>query len=388
MGIDTKKCVFFVQGEGRGHLTQSISLKQIMDGMDMIVSEILVGKSNHNTIPRFYFDKMDVPVTLFDSPNMSAGRNKRGIKHLSSFLRILIRLPRFIFSLFLIHRKIKKHKPDVIMNFYEPMAGLYYFFFRPKIPMICIGHNYLFNHPEYKVPKGNYITRTGLKLWTAIVSAGAKKNLALSLYPFEDCRGKSIFIVPPLLREEVINHPPSEGDYLLVYLLNNGYMDDIIQWHKKNPEITINCFVDKIEIVDCIPFDSTLFFHQINDKKFLAMLGNCKGLICNSGFESICEAMYFNKPVFMVPVKGNYEQFCNSNDAAAAGAGLYDTIFDIDRFLTYVSNYEKDNQEFIKWVNQSHLIILKHIYGELFKDGNVRQLPPLTRANKPIINPF
>ncbi len=315
---------------------------------------------------------------------MSYGKNKKAIRSLSSFLGVISRLPKFIYSLSLIHKKIKEHKPDVIINFYEPLAGLYYLLFRPKIPMICIGHHYMFNHPDYIMPKGNFISRLGLKLYTGLISIGARKKLALSFYPFDDCKEKSIYVVPPLLRDELQGQQTTDGDYLLVYLLNDGYMEDIIKWHNKNPETKLHCFVDKKDITDSVEYDSTLSFHQINDKKFLSMMAHSKGLVSTSGFESVCEAMYLDKPVFMVPVEGHYEQFCNSRDAARAGAGIYDTSFEIDRFLTYLSSTRKDNMAFKEWTNQSHLLTLKHIYGVIFENDNVRQLTPYPRIAKKV----
>lgn len=376
MGLSNKKCLFLVQGEGRGHMTQSISMKQLVEGSGMEVCEVLVGKSKQRKIPAFYFDRIDAPVTLIESPNMSTGKKKKGINSLQSLLGIIIRLPRFIYSLNIIHRKIKKHNPDVIINFYEPLAGLYYLLFHPNIPMICIGHHYLFNHPGYEMPKGNFLARLGLKLYTGLISIGARKKLALSFYPFEDYKEKSIYVIPPLLREEVQNQPTANGDYLLVYLLNDGYMEDIIKWHHENQDVKLHCFVDKKEIVGCVPYDSTLSFHQINDKNFLTMMANSKGLVTTAGFESVCEAMYLGKPVFMVPVEGHYEQFCNSRDAAMAGAGIFDKSFEIDRFLTYLAGSPKENIQFREWANQSHLITLKHIYGVIFENDNVRQLRP------------
>ncbi len=365
-----------MQGEGRGHMTQSLSMKQIVENAGMKLCGVMVGKSKQRVIPRFYYERMDVPVTLIESPNMSTGKRKKAIKSLPSLFGVLIRLPKFIYSLTQIHQKIKEHKPDIIINFYEPLAGAYYFLFRPKIPMICIGHHYMFNHPDYIMPKGNFFARLGLKLYTGLISLGAKKKLALSFYPSKDCTEKSIYVVPPLLREEVQNQATTEGDYFLVYLLNDGYMEDIIKWHNKNPEVKLHCFVDKKDIVDCVPYDGNLYFHQINDKKFLTMMANSKGLVTTSGFESVCEAMYLGKPVFMVPVEGHYEQFCNSRDAARAGAGIYDKSFELDRFLTYTANLKKDNSSFKEWTNQSHLSTLKHIYGVIFENDNVRQLQP------------
>ena len=250
--------------------------------------------------------------------------------------------------------------------------------------MICIGHHYMFNHPDFKMPQGNFFARLGLKLYTGLISIGARKKLALSFYPFEDCKKKSIYVIPPLLRDEVLEQPTTHGDYLLVYLLNAGYMDDIIMWHSKNPDVKLHCFVDSKDIVDCVEYDSTLSFHQINDKKFLEMMANSKGLVSTSGFESVCEAMYLRKPVFMVPVEGHYEQYCNSRDAALAGAGIYDTSFNIDRFLNHLSTYNADNRKFKEWTGKSHLITLKHIHNVLHQNDNVRQLRPYPVFSKKV----
>lgn len=387
MPLSGKKCLFLVQGEGRGHMTQSISMKQLVEKAGMKVTGVLIGKSNRRDIPSFYFERMDVSIIPIESPNMATDKNAKAIKAFPSLLNVLSNLPQFFRSLLIIHREIKKHKPDVIINFYEPLAGLYYLFFRPKIPMICIGHHYLFNHPEYTMPEGHFFARLGLKLYTGLISTGAKKKLALSFYPFNDCKEKSIYIIPPLLRREVLNHDTANGNYLLVYLLNSGYMEDIIKWHNKTPQIQLHCFVDNKDIMDYYKYDSTLTFHQLNDKKFLEMMAHSKGLVTTSGFESVCEAMYLGKPVFMVPVEGHYEQFCNSRDAARSGAGIYDTTFRIEGFLSYLSGSYKENEEFRSWVKQSELTILKHIHHVVHENNNVRQLNSYNVLHKKIAYP-
>ena len=248
MGLSNKKCLFIVQGDGRGHMTQSIAMKQIIENSGMKLCEVLIGKSKQRKIPRFYYDRIEAPVTGIESPNMSSGKNKRGIKPLHSFFNILKGLPKFAYSLSVIHKKIKEHKPDLIINFYEPLVGLYYLLFRPKVPIICIGHHYLFNHPYFKMPEGNFWASMVLKAYTGLTSYGAKKKLALSFYPFEDSKKNSIYVIPPLLREDVLTQQTSTGNYILVYLLNTGYIDEIIKWHKNNPNVTLHCFTDKKDI--------------------------------------------------------------------------------------------------------------------------------------------
>ena len=49
------KYLFIVQGEGRGHLTQAISLSQMLRRHGHEVVEVLVGKSSNREIPAFFF---------------------------------------------------------------------------------------------------------------------------------------------------------------------------------------------------------------------------------------------------------------------------------------------------------------------------------------------
>jgi UDP-N-acetylglucosamine:LPS N-acetylglucosamine transferase len=73
--------------------------------------------------------------------------------------------------------------------------------------------------------------------------------------------------------------------------------------------------------------------------------------------------MYLGKPVLMVPVQGNYEQYCNAHDACkpAAGAGIRDNHFNIDRFLNYMHTHKQDNTEFRQWVNSAEEKLLKNL---------------------------
>ena len=45
------KVLFIVQGEGRGHLTQAITLEEILRRNGHEVVEVLVGKSNTRRLP-------------------------------------------------------------------------------------------------------------------------------------------------------------------------------------------------------------------------------------------------------------------------------------------------------------------------------------------------
>jgi uncharacterized protein (TIGR00661 family) len=382
MGLQGKKCLFLVQGEGRGHMTQSISMKQILERAGIEVCEVIIGKSNHRQIPQFYYDRIKVPVTVMNSPTIVMDKGHKSAKPLGTFFNTAVHIPQFIKSLKLINDKINEHQPDFIVNFFEPLCGVYKMFYWRKIQVISVAHHFLYNHNGFKMPGGHNGTRLSLKFYVWMTSFGSNKRLALSFYPFRDNVKNSTYVIPPLLRSEVLNHTAQNGNYLLVYLLNSGYMEDIIKWHKENPETELHCFVDKKDMDDTYNYNKNLTFHRLNDKKFLDMMANSKGLVTTAGFESICEAMYMGKPVLMVPVQGHYEQFCNSRDAAYAGAGIFDEKFDIERLLNYIQAHTVNNVEFKKWVEMSQDLILRQIYSALHAGDNVRQLYPQLAADE------
>ncbi|TND08063.1 MAG: UDP-glucuronosyltransferase-like glycosyl transferase [Bacteroidetes bacterium] len=347
------KIMFIVQGEGRGHMTQAISLKQLLNRNGCTVCSVLVGSSSAREVPDFFLKSMEgVSVSRFLSPNFVT-RNSRAIRIMPTVIYNLQRLRTYRKSIREIENAVNEHKPDLIINFYDPLAGLFCFLKRPKTPMIAVAHQYLAEHPGFPFPKGYAGDKFALKAYTNLTAWGSKRKLALSFYETDDLERKNVLVVPPLLRNEVFEQAASNGGYFLVYLVNKGYRDDILNWHRENPQVTLHCFTDNKDITDVMQVDETLFFHQLNDRKFLSMMAGARGLISTAGFESICEAMYLGKPAFMVPVEGHFEQLCNSRDAHLAGAGIYDKSFNIGRFLDYLPQHREIGDKFRNWVHRA-----------------------------------
>ncbi|MGC6413692.1 MAG: glycosyltransferase family protein, partial [Bacteroidia bacterium] len=51
---------------------------------------------------------------------------------------------------------------------------------------------------------------------------------------------------------------------------------------------------------------------KINEKKFIKTLVNSKGVISSSGFSTLSEALYLNKPLLTIPINSHFEQIYNS----------------------------------------------------------------------------
>ena len=56
------RVLFVVQGEGRGHLTQAISMEKLLRGNGHEVVEVLVGKSESRRLPGFFIRSIQAPI--------------------------------------------------------------------------------------------------------------------------------------------------------------------------------------------------------------------------------------------------------------------------------------------------------------------------------------
>jgi uncharacterized protein (TIGR00661 family) len=350
-----------VQGEGRGHMTQAITMAEMLIGDGMEISAVLVGCSDKREIPDFFYKRIKAPVIRFQSPNFVTDKKNKSIRLAASLFTNLRLWPVYSKSLDLIDATIKKHKPDAIINFYDPLIGLYYFFKKPTVPLVCIAHQYLFLHPAFQFPEGHRVDRIAVKIFSKLTAIRSAKKLAISLYSMADSPGQNIAVVPPLLRKDVFEQQTSKKEYYLIYLLNSGYREEIIRWHQNNKHIEAHCFCDMSESYDTLKYGENLYFHKLDDSKFLELMAGTKGLVSTAGFESVCEAMYLGKPVFLVPVKGHFEQFCNARDAFKAGAGIFDTAFNLDNFVSYVNTCKTDSVPFQTWQKNSTVMFLREI---------------------------
>mgnify|MGYP002521478837 FL=1 len=342
--------MFVVQGEGRGHLTQALALKEMLQQNGHEVVDVLVGKSCYREIPAFFKEKIGSEVTLFPSPNFCPSKDNRRFGLLRSIAYNIFLTPKYLYSLSLIRRHIQKSGADMVVNFYEILCGITCALFRPQVPVACIGHQYLFLHPSFRMP-GRYPMQESLLKWfTRMTCWGATVQLALSIRSYPADVQQHIKVVPPLLRSEVRTVIRHHGDYIMGYILNAGFYQDVLSWHEKHPFVKLHFFWDKKDAPEEIRVDDTLTFHTISDTKFLRYLAGCKAYATTAGFESVCEALYMGKPVMMIPA--HVEEVCNATDAERELAGIRSDGFDMDRLQCFSHEYEED-VEFRMWENQA-----------------------------------
>lgn len=352
---------FIVQGEGRGHMTQAISLSQMLKSAGHVLVHVVVGKSPSRYLPDFFTENINAPITQVESPNFVTDKQHRSVKPFRTVVYSFWKSKIYRKSIDRIAALVDETQPDVIVNFYDFLGGIYNFFHRPETKFICIAHQYLMSHPEFDFPKRKKIDRASLHIANRITRLGAHKTLALSFQHFDDVPKKRMHVVPPLLRSEVRTLPVEDKGHLLIYMVNPGYSSDVERFHTLHPSIPLVVFWDHQEKPKTVRVDDNLTFNQLDGPRFLETLASSKGLVTTAGFESVCESMWLGKPVMMIPVEGHYEQMCNAIDATKAGAGISSDAFDISEFVDYLSDHTDISHAFRGWVDRGEKLFLQHI---------------------------
>ena len=352
------KYLFIVQGEGRGHLTQSMTLEKILLDRGHEVVGIMVGKSRQRRVPDFFTDGVAAPVTYFESMNFMPAADNRKPSMVKTMLFNTFGFHKYFPSIQVVRDMIVSSGADVVVNFYEQTAGLAYLFHEIDVPMICIGHQYLFMHKDFALPRDKYPDSIALDFFTKLTAVKAMKHLALSFTPMPEDTRHNIIAVPPLLRKEVLQMKPESGRYLHGYMLNAGFSEDVMSWHEKHPEVELRFFWDNWDAGKEYKVDDALTFYLIDDKEFLRQMSGCRAFASTAGFESICEAIYMGKPILMVP--SHIEQEINAFDAERFGAGIVCERFDLSKLIEFADSYQP-KVEFKNWVDSAADLIVKQL---------------------------
>jgi uncharacterized protein (TIGR00661 family) len=352
------KIMFTVQGDGRGHMTQAMAAAQILEHQGHEIVAVTVGTNPSRTIPEFFRREFGERLRPIASPGFCFQAGK-GVAPLATLRRAISGIGHYRESLAAIAGSIKRTQPDLIVNFLEPLVGLFNLRHPHQIPVVSIGHQFMLGHPEFVRSPRFALQQWMMRQYVRLAGARSTK-LALSFYPAAPIPEDQLFVCPPLLRAEVFEQQCDQpGRFLLAYVLNQGYAEDILRWHAAFPDVELHCFCEKPKVEPVWRYDSTLSFHKLDGAKFLRMMAESRGVACTAGFESLNEAAWLGKPLLVVPVANHVEQYLNALDAEKAGLALAADKFDL---TPLIQGWKAPNLDaYRSWVGRAGSIILSLI---------------------------
>lgn len=343
-------------------MTQALALAAFLRDAGHDVDRVLVGTSPFRSVPEYFHQGIGAPLETFAAPTQVPDRSARGVSVGATARDALRRLPRFVRSGWSIHARTRG--ADVVVNFLDLLGGLSRLLFRTPSPAVAVAHNYVFLHPALEGAPGAPHARGAVLAYTRATSAGAARIAALSFGPLPPERGRRLAVVPPLLRPGLDGMRPRDDGYLLAYALNAGYGAELASWHRRNPDVTIHCYVDGGARALGMEPEPGFHAHALDDTSFLRRLEGCRAYVGTAGFESICEAFYLGKPALVVPTAGQLEQTLNAWDAARVGAARTGAYADLDSFWKEPPVPTPDAvREFRSWVARAPELLVECVEG-------------------------
>ncbi|MEZ0609499.1 glycosyltransferase family protein [Fibrella sp. WM1] len=354
--------LFIIQGEGRGHLTQAISLAQMVQAAGHEVIEAQVGLAADRPIPAFFAEQFPAPFKPVTTPELVYCPRTNQLLLGPTVKRVLSKLGTFRRSMQQLHEAIETHKPDVVVNFFELLCGLTYAFYRPAAPVISVAHQFMALHPDFPFPPKKWIDKWSFLGLIRLNAIGSSEVLGLSFDQQSDVPGRRLRVVPPLLRQELAALKPTQEPFILAYTTQPGLRSVVRAAHQQQPDQALRYYHAGVKQAEEV-IDKTLTECSLDGQRFLADMARCSAVATTAGFESVCEAMFLGKPVLMMPQPNHYEQACNALDGQRAGAGVAADTFDLSGLLGYVPSYDKGLQKrFQQWHSRVSGLFLASLY--------------------------
>ena len=274
------KILYGVQATGNGHITRARVLAHEFTKTDVNVDYIFTGRPKEKLFDMSLFGNFKcLPGLTFFSNNGQINYIK------STLLNKPLKAITDIYAL-----NVEDY--DLIITDFEPITA---WAARLRgVPSLGISHQYSF---QYKIPKAKY---TWLSDTIIRYFAPANDYLGVHWHHFDEP------ILPPIATP-IVRSYTEDKNKILVYL-------PFLPIPKISKTLTLFRKYQFYIYCDCTgPCDQdNLHLRPFSRTKFQHDLATCSGVICNTGFTLISEALQYGKRILTLPLKGQGEQLANA----------------------------------------------------------------------------
>ncbi len=319
------KIFYAVQATGNGHISRAMEILPYLEQYGSV--DIFLSGSNSNLQMNANVQYRSKGVSLFYT----------GKGGLSYFDTIKALQPKRIFNEV---KQLPVEKYDLVINDFESITAMACAY--KNVKSINFGHQASFMSSKTPRPKKkDFIGEMVLKNY-----ARATKYVGLHFEQYDD------FILPPIIKKEIWNATAKNEGYITVYL--SSYSDSTIaKYLSPLNDFKFQVFSKQVKVKTQV---GNICYIPIDKNAFNESLINCYGIITGAGFETPAEALYLQKKILVLPIKGQYEQLCNA--AALEKLGVK-TVPSLNNNFTSLFNdwIANSNQQKINFTKNTESIV-------------------------------
>jgi len=297
------RILYAIQGTGNGHLARATEIVPILKSM--AETDVLVSGTQSDLKVPFQIDYQLSGMSFIIGQNGGV-----------DILKTIQKMP----ALQLIKdiRNLPVDQYDLVINDFEPVSA-WACWLRNKT---CIGlsHQNAVLHPSAPQPDfEDYLGRLILKKYAP---STFRYGFNFKISPPD--------IFPPVIRPSIRNAVSSKEPHYTVYLpaYSDQQIHDVLslipdtEWQVFSKHSVTKYQVGNIQ------------FQPVSLEEFTKSFVSCTGLVCTAGFEGPAEAIYMGKKLCVIPMKKQYEQYCNAAYLKSMGVKVLDHFSDSAPVLT------------------------------------------------------
>jgi uncharacterized protein (TIGR00661 family) len=333
--------LYGIAGEGLGHATRSkVIIEHLLKKNHQV--RIITSNKAYNFLQKIFPNI----IKKIDGFTLSIENNEVNIpksisQNIFSIPQKLIKNSKVFLSPF------EDFKPDLVISDFESLVYLYAK--THNLPIIAIDNIHIISRAKIEYPKNQ---KNSFLFTKAIVSSKlpACDNYLISTFFDTKTNSKNTKLIPPIIRNEIINATPSYEDHILVYLSGKTY-PRLVEILEKIPEKFIAYGFNKNEK------NKNILFKDFSNEGFIEDLSKSKAVISTSGFSLMTESIFLKKPFFAIPLKNQFEQILNAHYLKKLSFGDYKMELEekhINSFLknqniyiNALNNYKQNSNEIL-----------------------------------------
>ncbi len=364
--------LYGVVGEGMGHATRSRVVLDHLLAAGHHVRVVVSGRA-HKFLTERFKDKPNITIQEIHGLHLSYQGN--AVDMLRSFFSNLEEAPRGVLQNVEAYAQVAESgfAPEVVISDFESWA--FFYGLNHRIPVISIDNMQVINrcrHDDF-VTDDRALSFLLAKAAVKMKLPGAYHYLVSSFF-FPPVRKQRTTLIPPILRQEVLQARREPGQHVLVY-----------QTAASNQTL--------IPTLQKLPFQFRLYgmgrdgqegnvkLCAFSETGFVDDLRTARAVIAGGGYSLMGEAVHLHVPMLSVPLEGQYEQELNARYLQKLGYGAFARSLDAPTMEAFLKNTDANAHALEKYVPH-HNGMLFGLVDELLKDVELHEPEPV-RLNAP-----
>jgi uncharacterized protein (TIGR00661 family) len=312
--------LYGVNGEGAGHSTRAKEVLSHLVAQGHVVHVASFDRGLRNL--KDNFDVMEIYGFRFSYVN-------NRVRYKRTIAKNLITVPQAAKSLSRLKDLVDDSKIGLVITDFEPLTC--HVGHRKGLPVISIDNQHCLTNTAVSYPRQYRRDAAAAKIVTRLMTPRPNAYLVISFFT-APVRKRNTFLFPPLLRQEILNAAPTEGDHVLVYVTSPA------------PALakllgSVRCkFIAYGFGREGRNEEGNILYKKPSLDEFFADLVSARAVVANSGFSLVTEALYLGKPYLAVPVSHQFEQIFNAYWLQKSGYGAYWEEMNKERVESFLYN--------------------------------------------------